>query len=252
MVANSSFRFLEQFFLTLTRLRLGLLERDIAHRFQISQSTVSRIFATWINLMYHTLKSIERFPPMHIVKKYMPDAFKALYPSTRLIIDATEFQIERPSSLSIQSSTFSSYKNCNTVKILVGIMPSGPICFLSPLFEGSVSDKQLVQESGLLEKLNEGDEIMADKGFMIQDMLAQHGVRLNIPPFLSGTSQLPQEEVFKTKKIAQLRVHVERAIGRVKYFRLLQSVLETSMWDILNEVVYVCCMLSNVGPPLVC
>ena len=55
-------------------------------------------------------------------------------------------------------------------------MPSGPICFLSPLFEGLVSDKQLVQESCLLEKLNEGDEIMADKGFVIQDMLALHGV----------------------------------------------------------------------------
>ena len=39
---------LEQFFLTLTRLRLGLLERDIAHRFQISQSTVTRIFATCV------------------------------------------------------------------------------------------------------------------------------------------------------------------------------------------------------------
>ena len=33
----------EQSFLTLVRLRLGLLEHDIAHRFDISQVSVSRI-----------------------------------------------------------------------------------------------------------------------------------------------------------------------------------------------------------------
>ena len=50
---------LEQFFFTLVRLRLGLLELDLAHRFGISQATVSRIVATWINFLYHTFKGIE-------------------------------------------------------------------------------------------------------------------------------------------------------------------------------------------------
>ena len=122
---------IEQFFLTLVRLRLGLFELDLANRFGISQSTVSRIITTWINLMYHSFKAIERFPPWHIVKKYMPEIFKKDYPNTRIIIDATEFPIERPSSLLTQSSTFSAYKNRNTVKVLVGITPSGAISFVS-------------------------------------------------------------------------------------------------------------------------
>ena len=90
---------LEQFFLTLVRLHQGLFEQDLSNRFSISQSSVSRITATWINLLYHSLKSLERYPPWHIVKKYMPEAFKEQYPNTRLIIDATEFGIEHPSSL---------------------------------------------------------------------------------------------------------------------------------------------------------
>ena len=65
-----------------------------------------------------------------------------------------------------QSSTFSTYKNKNTVKVLIGIMPSGPVIFISDCYEGLVSDKKLVQISGLLEKLEPGDEIMADKGFL--------------------------------------------------------------------------------------
>lgn len=242
--------FIDQFFLTLVRLYLGLLEQDLAIRFKISKSSVSRITCTWINLMYHSLKAIERYPAWHIVKKYMPQVFDD-YPNTRLIIDATEFSIERPSSLLSQSCTFSSYKNKNTVKVLVGIMPSGVITFVSPTYEGSVSDRKLVEVSGLLDILEPGDELMADKGFVIQDLLTPLGVRLNLPPFLNSNTQMAKEDVLLTRKIAHLRIHVERAIGRVKQFRILQSTLPASMWDSINEVVYVCCMLTNFGSPLV-
>ena len=78
-------------FLALVRLRLGLFELDLANRFSLSQATVSRLTATWINLLYHALKGIERYPPWHIVKKYMPEAFRKDYPNTRIIIDATDF-----------------------------------------------------------------------------------------------------------------------------------------------------------------
>ena len=171
--------------------------------------------------MYYSFKSIERFPPWHIVKKYMPDIFKKDYPNTRIIIDATEFPIEQPSSLITQSCTFSAYKNRNTVKVLIGITPSGAISFVSQCYEGSVSDRKLVELSGLLEKLEPGDEIMADKGFLL------------------------------TKKIAHLRIHVERSIGRIKEFHILQGVLPATLWDSINQVVYVCCMLTNFSPPLV-
>ncbi|XP_065905880.1 uncharacterized protein [Dysidea avara] len=209
---------LEQFFLTLVRLRLGLFEYDLSKRFDISQATVSRITATWINLLYRTLKGIETFPPWHIVKKYMPESFKKQYPDTRVIIDATEFYVERPSSLLSQCSTFSAYKNNNTVKVLIGITPSGVISFVSKCYEGSISDRKLVEVSGLLEKLEPGDQIMADKGFQIQDLLAPLGVQLTIPPFLASKAQMATSDVIVTKKIANLRVHVERAIGRVKEF----------------------------------
>ena len=243
---------LEQFFMTLVRLRLGLLEVDIAYRFGVSQSTVSRTTLTWINLMYHNFKAMERFPSWYVVKRYMPEIFKKEYPNTRIIIDATEFAIERPSSLLNQSSTFSNYKNKNTVKALVGITPSGAISFVSESYEGSISDRRLVELSGLLQLLEPGDEVMADKGFLIQDLLAPIGVRLNVPPLLQSKSQMPTDDVVVTKKIAQLRVHVERAIGRVKELRILQTVLPSSMWDSINEIVYVCCMLTNFSPPLVC
>ena len=247
----SKLSLLEQFFMTLVRLRLGLPELDLANRFGVSQSSVSRITLTWINLMYHNFKAIVKFPSWSVVNKHMPEVFKKEYPNTRIIIDATELVIERPSSLLHQSATFSNYKNRNTVKVLIGITPSGVISYVSQTYEGSISDRKLVELSGLLQMLEPGDAVMADKGFLIQDLLAPIGVRLNVPPLLHSNSQMQPKDVAVTKKIAQLRVHVERAIGRVKEFHILQKVLPSSIWDSINEVIFVCCMLCNFSPPLV-
>ena len=46
---------LNEFFLTVIRLRLGLMEADMADRFGISQSLVSVIFNTWLSLLYRHL-----------------------------------------------------------------------------------------------------------------------------------------------------------------------------------------------------
>ena len=119
----------------------------------------------------------------------------------------------------------------NIVKVLIGITPSGAISFVSEAYEGSISDRKLVEVCGILEKLEPGDEIMADKGFTIQDLLVPLGVRLTMPPFLLANAQMPASDVFTTKKIARLRVHVEQAIGRVKDYRISQGSLPACMWD---------------------
>ena len=65
-----------------------------------------------------------------------------VYPNLRCTIDATEIYIEQPSSPEAQQLTFSSYKNHNTLKALIGISPSGSITFVSDLYGGNISDKR--------------------------------------------------------------------------------------------------------------
>ncbi len=240
----------DEFFLVLVRLRLGLMEKDLAYRFKISQSTVSRIIVTWINFLYLKFKEIPLWPPKELVACNMPKQFKKLYPTTRVIIDATEIFIEQPRLPEIQQMTFSKYKNHNTFKALIGISPSGAVTFVSKLFSGSISDKELTRKSGLLDLLDAGDSVMADRGFDIEDDLILQGVHLNIPPFMRGKAQLDEDELVTTRRIASLRIHVERAMERIKNFHIFDRTLPSSLTEIANRLFFVCCVLTNFNPPL--
>ena len=92
----------------------------------------------------------------------------------------------------------------------------GMITFVSRLYNGAISDVhvQLTKDCGILQKLEPGDSVMADRGFKIVEELNSIGALLNIPPFLSNRPQLTAAEVLSGRKIASVRVHVERAIER--------------------------------------
>ena len=89
---------------------------------------------------------------------------------------------------------------------------------MSDLYEGSISDRDLVVASGILDKLERGDSVMADKGFDIEDLLLPIGARLKIPPFLDKRQQMIPSDVRSTKTIAAVRIHAEHAIGRLKQY----------------------------------
>ena len=135
-----------EFFQVLCRLKVGLLEEDLSARFGVCQSVVSQIVNTWIKFIFFRLKELYLFPSREIVQLHMPECFCKKYSTTTLIIDATEIYIEKPNKPEAQQVTFSSYKDSNTLKGLVGIVPKRGISFVSTLYGGSISDKELTQK----------------------------------------------------------------------------------------------------------
>ena len=124
--------------------------------------------------------------------------------------------------MSQQNATYSSHRGMNSFKVLVGVEPNAVITYVSKLYPGSISDKTIAQESGLLNHLTPGDIILADKEFLIQDIVPRR-VSVNIPPFLNNGT-FTESEAKATKAIARCRIHVERANARLKDFRILSFI----------------------------
>jgi len=244
-------RLIDEFLLVFMRLRLGLLEEDLAQRFKVSKSTISSIWRTWIRLLSTEMVPLLMFwPSREAVQSNMPECFKARYPNTRVILDCTEIRTQTPESLKAKSLMYSNYKSHMTWKILVGITPSGVPCFVSDCYNGSVSDKKITELSGVLDLCQPGDAIMVDKGFLISDMTTVRKLHLIIPHFKSKT-KFSRRQIEETRRIANLRIHVEREMQRIKTFLILSGVIPICIHDMVSDIFKICTAMTVLYPNLV-
>ena len=251
----------QEFVLTLVKLRTNCGLHDLASRTGTSTSTISRILAKWITALDERLQFLIHWPDRAELQKTMPKCFvQAFGKKVAVIIDCFEVFIERPSSLMARAQTYSSSKHHNTMKVLLGTTPQGVICYVSQPWGGRVSDKHLTAHSGFVQCLLPGDIVLADRGFDIAELLAIHQAQLFIPAFTKGKSQLSAEDVHKTRRIANVRIHVERVIGLVRQkYTILSGTLPITFLrshkddniPLAARMVRVCCALSNLAESVV-
>ncbi|XP_059377116.1 uncharacterized protein LOC132113336 [Carassius carassius] len=183
--ASMSLQAIDELFLFLNYLALGLKQRDLAERYGVHQSTVSRIILTWSNFLFSVLGSQCIWMTQDKIKEHLPSEFED-YPDTTTILDCTELRCQTPSSPLLQSEVYSNYKSHCTLKGMIGMAPHGAVTFVSSLFAGSVSDKQIFVESGILTLLRPDMAIMVDRGFLVAEVYR--------PAFLAGRPQMPKHE----------------------------------------------------------
>ena len=269
-VLNTTFRFVspfvsrksntltlfQEFVMVLIKLRLHVPLQDLAFRFGVSLSTVSRTFTAWLTVMDVRLSPLIRWPERDELWRTMPMCFQFFFgKKTTIIINCFEVFILA------RAQTFSNYKHHNTVKVLIGITPQGSICFTSKAWGGRTSDKYLAERCGLLNNLKAGDLVLADRGFTISESVALYQAQLAIPAFTKGKNQLDPFDVEKTRGIANVPIHVERVIGllRQKYI-ILQSTLpldyltcsnNAANCPLIDRMIRVCSALTNLCPSVV-
>ena len=73
---------------------------------------------------------------------------------------------------------------------------------------------------------------------------------LCIPPSKAKSMQMLPSDVRKTSNIANVRIYVEQAIGRMKVFHILKNELPISLLPLVDDIVRVCAALCNLLPPL--
>ena len=189
--------------------------------------------------------------PRETIASNLPCMFGAKYRKTRCIIDCSEVYIERPKSLDEQAATWSDYKKHNTFKFLIAISQSGFIMFLSDCYGGRTTGQFICRDSNFFTFLEPGDEIMADLGFQIKEDVLLCYCSLIVPPGAKDKAQMTLKECKKTKEVANLRIHVERAITRLKEFKILKNLVPINMLPHVDSIAKTCAALCNFQSHLI-
>lgn len=238
----------EEFFMTLYRLRLGVPSQECAMRFGLKHSTYESIFNTWVVFIALELEDLCKINA-DVRCERKAKCFED-FPDVVIVVDCTELFAETPSSLKAHKQLFSNYKHHCTVKFLVGISPSGAITYVSPMFGGLASDKVITRASDdLVVSLKRGEEVMGDRAYTVQDDLPP-GVNIVMPCSKpSSQTQLSHEQVIISRNISRARIHIERAIGRIKSFGLLEKEVKIASIYYFEYVFKACSFLVNFQSP---
>lgn len=235
--------------LVLTKLKLNISFACLAVMFDCSPSSCTKYFYLVLHLLSLALKPVVYWPTKDEVIANMPKCFEK-YKSTRVVLDCTEVRVQKCKCLKCRIKTYSHYKGTHTLKFLIGITPAGTISFVSSAFGGRATDKAIFLRENIISKCDPRDAIMVDKGFMIENECAENYMQLIRPPFLRKKGQFSKEEAEQTADIARARVHVERAIQRIKLFNILNDQIEWFIIPHINDVMNVVCALVNLSPPI--
>lgn len=246
---EKSFDYETQYLIVLTVCRHGLDLRFMSFMVNKSETTVQRIFNSWVIFLATLFNRLDLRPGHGFLLCMMPKVFVDTgHGLTDVILDATEFKFQYATNFELNSLMFSHYKNTATGKALIGISPHGGGVIFSDIYPGSISDSDITEKTGVLQFVNEEHEIMTDRGFAIQDLCAIKGVLLNRPK-QKDSSQFSQREVQINFDIAATRIHVERFIGRVRDWTILNKVWPLNRMDLLSSTWQMLCHTVNITMP---
>jgi IS5 family transposase len=161
---------------------------------------------------------------LHSVEEVM-DAF----PDVRLVIDAKEQRIERPKNKKDkdgklqdrQKPYYSGKKKSHTLKNQAAVAPQGRIEHVSDSVPGGAThDLQLLRQTDLLSKLNDGEAAMMDKGY--DGIAADYPDKKLYLPFKARRNHpLTEEQKAYNRFLAKYRIVVEHTMAQLNKFQIL-------------------------------
>lgn len=237
--------------LTLMKMKLNLSFRCLSCFFRVSEKCCRETFYYMVDVLYSILKQFVAQPTKDQILKNMPIHFRGGFEDTVVVVDCAEIPVMKRKCLNCVVLTYSYYKGRNTVKIEIEVAPDGTIIGISEVFGGRASDKHIFMASKVLERCQRNDAVMCDKGFDIEEECDKMNVKMHRPPFFfKGKRQFDSAEVVSGRRIARARVHVERAIQRIRLFQILVDQLDWSLLESIDKIIHIICALVNLSPPI--
>lgn len=241
-------------YLTLYKIKTNDSFEKIGDLFGLSKTYASKIFHNTSIVVAHFFRKLIFWPVEDSIRRNLPIQFRITFSKVQSIIDCLEIEIQKPSSAKQQALTWSEYKKCNTVKYLISTTPDGLINFVSKGYGGRTSDAVIFENSGFLNKLPESSAVMADRGFKkIESFLNKKKCSLVRPPSVVSKEIMTKDDVLLTKRIASVRIHIERIIKRVRDFKMLSphATVNLDLVQKLDDIIVIACAIINLQKPII-
>ena len=156
----------------------------------------------------------------------------------RVLIDATEQRVCRSQDAATRDKHYSGKHKAFTLKRQVMTDGDHPIQVISEAVPGSIHDKTLADELDTVERLPDGCEALADKGYQglasqvdcvtVRDTTTgaeQHVLRLTLKTPFKKTKghDLPADQEAFNYRLSAIRIHIEHCIGWAKNWAVLAT-----------------------------
>lgn len=223
----------------LTYLRTHLTQTAAARPFGLRQDDISRDLRRLLPTIQTYLPcpavwTLDEAEPDMLAIPPQPDADAPL----RVLVDATEQRVSRPSDPLIQADYYSGKKKGHTLKTQLVTDADHHILAISEAVPGALHDKTVADRVGTITRLPDDTELDADKGYQ---GLANGVPLLTICDPISGArAQVPRVRVLTPVKkppggelaeadqtynaiLGALRVRIEHCLGWVKNWAILTT-----------------------------
>ena len=234
-----------------TMLCLPHISSAQALHFCVSDTVLRTLFARCLTAVRVCFEcTIARPVDAIILEDETLPVFRGLEVCITHIADSSLFQLERPHHHGMDKVTFSTYMAMHSAKVLLSMSPIGQVNFVSNGYGASASDHDVAAASNFYEAAA-GGCVMFDKGGSeMRRPLLEQGATLVTPAFVTHKFLLVGE-VGMNKRIAHARVHIERAIERVKRYRIVSQRFPSSLLHMFDDIVFVAAYLSHFMGPVI-
>jgi len=228
-------------FFILYYLKNNSLQESVGAFFGMSQGKVSQWIGVLLPLLYRTLKKQGSVPCGQA--EYFQGKIKRLLeenPGLVLIQDATTRPIERPLDPDVQKEYYDGKHKQHKVKNHVVIDGGREILYVSPLYEGRVHDKKLVDEERVT--FPGGALVIQDTGYQ---GFEPQGVCIMMPKKKPRKKELTLGEKECNALISSCRIMIEHVFAQVKVLRILKEKIRLKCYHVIQQVFQIGAALHN-------
>jgi hypothetical protein len=210
-----------QVLLTVMWLRQYPTQDVLGYFFGLHQSNVSRTIERVLPVLEQAGRDTMRMPDPGRKRRKSLDSLLADTPELAVVIDSFEQRVQRPTDRSQADRYYSGKKKQHTLKSQVAVNEdTGEIVDVSPSVPGPTADMNLLQQSGLLQRLPKGVGGVGDLAYVGIDQLHPDGLGAAPRRKPRGKPRPPDDVLYNTA-FSRRRIIVENTIRRVRCYQSL-------------------------------